>query len=66
MEIGSPIGPEFEEKQIFSQEFINKLRFFDCQEKFKEDKEIPIHPDLLNSHENLLQETSQIKISRKI
>lgn len=54
MEIGSPIGPSFEEKQIFSQDFINKLRFFDCQEKFKEDNEIPIHPDLLNSHENLL------------
>ena len=65
MEIGPVLGPEFVERQIFGQDFIDKLKFFDCRESFKADAEIQVHPDLLNPHENLLQQISQIKISRK-
>lgn len=58
MEIGSPIGPSFEERQIYSQDFIDKLKYFDCQETFREDILPQIHPDLLNPHENLFLEKS--------
>lgn len=65
MEVGSPIIEPIIEKEIFSDEFTQKLVNFDTNELFEEDKVLEIHPDLLEKSELFELNKKQHKMARK-
>lgn len=51
MEVGTPIIQGLKERELFSQEFIDKLVNFDTDKPFEEDNLLEINEDLLDKDE---------------